>query len=1476
MSLSKKKVLALAGAIANLSFSVAVAGAATFAWYNSNKVTHSTNLSIKSASRNLIIDNFTILKYDDDLKKGVAFTNDASEFVLPDYDQYIKARNVYSNIVIRTELSFPNGLDTTTKAVEIDVRKLASSTLTDADGIRLLTSNVVQFQCIATSYTPFNSDTAIPIGVGISEDQGTYKDEEDAMYRTSIAYFASRKTPSTFISLMNNQPVDPENGNKITIVPELYNVGTIKKSIVYIECSYNEKLVDGFVEDHINSTDAIHNLVGDISNIDFYIRDFSTSTYGNNNTGKYIRMNDVGGSYSGQYLSSYITDSSQQILDGSKATGSETIGSSSGINTNNNQLNIGDYISNGKDTVYSTDAIDDASLTYDRANGTYRTDDNYYVGNNTTTDGIISNSSAENMSNTLAYNGTSAVVKSAAHSSMQMQYDTANSKFAYYGTSKNDISLYRFHENDIISASLTSLSITGPQGSDAIYSVGEYFSLRGITCIATYTKPNNDTFTLNVTSDCSYTTSGEGTLIPNKTVFTNIGSPKTINVTYTDRGTTKNGSFPITVLADVLEYIAITTQPTKTTYVKGDQFDTSGLVVTGHFATVGEIDVTSDCVFSIGGTYYANGQTLNISGNNLSVLVHYNGGATLGDFYADKTFKITIYNYNIDIDGTNEVITLNSSLTLDFSFNGDVDWSIIGTSGSLSFSSSDATVLTSSTTYTGSNFEIQNGTITVYGLAAGTSTLTATIHGTNIKDTCIIRVSDGSETYATYTITSTSAVTASGDVPSGSSAIYSSTYNQKYQLTAGNSMTLTLSGYKGYKITRILLSMKSNSDKGAGNFNAVVGSNTISSIATANFNDSSWHGSWSTNFVTVEPMITNDLTVQNGQNVVLTIAATVNSLYCESYTIYYEQGTLASVTSLAIKDGNTDITSGTKTVSNGTIPYVWTPTALVTYSDTTTSNNVTWSITSGTGLTINQSSGQISINSVSGSATIKATTTDLDSNGNPVEATFTLTWSNLTKTLSSIAISGQTVTFNVGDTFTIGNGVVTATYSDGTTANVTSSPNLTISSPDMSTSGSKTVTITYTEGGVTKETTYSITVSSTGPVYYIYQRITSTAGLAAGDIVLIGCAQYNVVAGAKSGDLLLPASVTIDNNGTIPFKCDGVEFTVGGTTGAWTFTSSSGQLYTQAAKKINYDSNGTGTWTVSISSGTATITSTNADCGSLQYNHNNGSGRFIPYTSTQSSIELYKKVETNVAPVVSLVSISVKTAPTKIAYTAGETFDPTGLEITLHYNDGSTTDVSYASNSSGFTFSPTTSYELTTTDTSITITYQGKTCAQPITVSSGGSQSDTVVISLDFTQNFYGITGTQGDQTLTGDGAGLVFGGGNGAKASAANPSSTTYILFGKTGAYLRNISAPSGYYISQIVFTYSNNTSEKVILSISYGATALTTPSNATNLAKAVKGATITLTNTNTSYSYFMLYVTNDNNCQIVNLTITYTKIST
>lgn len=143
------------------------------------------------------------------------------------------------------------------------------------------------------------------------------------------------------------------------------------------------------------------------------------------------------------------------------------------------------------------------------------------------------------------------------------------------------------------------------------------------------------------------------------------------------------------------------------------------------------------------------------------------------------------------------------------------------------------------------------------------------------------------EKTATYTITSTNIVSAAGTVPSGSSASFVNTYTNMFQLTADNSMTLTLSGYQGKVVTGVVLSMKSNKSSGAGSLSITAGSSSLASIS-GNFKPN-WYSEWTTEFVDVNvPMTDDDYGIQSGEQLVITISATTNSLYCQSFTIQYE------------------------------------------------------------------------------------------------------------------------------------------------------------------------------------------------------------------------------------------------------------------------------------------------------------------------------------------------------------------------------------------------------------------------------------------------------------------------------------------------------------------------------------------------------------------------------------------------------------
>lgn len=208
-----------------------------------------------------------------------------------------------------------------------------------------------------------------------------------------------------------------------------------------------------------------------------------------------------------------------------------------------------------------------------------------------------------------------------------------------------------------------------------------------------------------------------------------------------------------------------------------------------------------------------------------------------------------------------------------------------------------------------------------------------------------------------------------------------------------------------------------------------------------------------------------------------------------------------------------------------------------------------------------------------------------------------------------------------------------------------------------------------------------------------------------------------------------------------------------------------------------------------------------------------------------------------------LSSIAVKTAPTKLSYTEGEYFDPTGLVITRTYSDDTHSDWTYADHTSDFTFSPSLSTALTTSDASVTITYGGKSTTQAITVTSGGGGGGgtaTFVWGTDPTKYTSGSTSeTEGLVTFTGTkGTGST---------STRCWSDGLRMYAGSTASF----SVPSGYVITQITgystFAYSSVTGLQTVEFT--GLSAATCKSDVTVTYAPVVSYTVTASSNNLSY---------------------------
>ena len=294
--------------------------------------------------------------------------------------------------------------------------------------------------------------------------------------------------------------------------------------------------------------------------------------------------------------------------------------------------------------------------------------------------------------------------------------------------------------------------------------------------------------------------------------------------------------------------------------------------------------------------------------------------------------------------------------------------------------------------------------------------------------------------------------------------------------------------------------------------------------------------------------------------------------------------------------------------------------------------------------------------------------------------------------------------------------------------------------------GTATVTVSFAGDTNYKpaSASYTITVtdgSTPTPSGDVFMRITSTDELTLGTD-----AEYLLIYVPSDGDALAfngslesgyngSAGVTVvfDDSGNVDYdtyKAYALTISQSTTTSKYWIKTAGGKFIGR-----NANSNGVDEYTPTTESPTPGSNYNNG----IAFNENTGvvsitgnGGRALLYYPNNSNYKYY--APGNVANMYlykfedastnwNLSSIAVKTAPNKVVYEEGENFDPAGLVITATYyhvygeKPDKTVDVAYSSlNANDFTFSPTTSTALTTSNNEVSITWHDKTTSQPITV----------------------------------------------------------------------------------------------------------------------------------------------------------------
>ena len=178
-------------------------------------------------------------------------------------------------------------------------------------------------------------------------------------------------------------------------------------------------------------------------------------------------------------------------------------------------------------------------------------------------------------------------------------------------------------------------------------------------------------------------------------------------------------------------------------------------------------------------------------------------------------------------------------------------------------------------------------------------------------------------------------------------------------------------------------------------------------------------------------------------------------------------------------------------------------------------------------------------------------------------------------TLSSIAVSGQTTTYQKNNAFSF-DGTCTATFANGYQKTVTPTS---VTSPDMSTGGVKSITVSYTYNGTTKTTSYDITVNSDRVVI----ETTTTTGYS-----VIGTITY-----PSNTQTISVNTLSVSTSGYTTTESNAIRLGSGSNTGTVTVTSTSSNITKVVVSAKSYGSDTGVTLTVGGSSNT--ITSSYAD-----------------------------------------------------------------------------------------------------------------------------------------------------------------------------------------------------------------------------------------------------------------------------------------
>ena len=387
----------------------------------------------------------------------------------------------------------------------------------------------------------------------------------------------------------------------------------------------------------------------------------------------------------------------------------------------------------------------------------------------------------------------------------------------------------------------------------------------------------------------------------------------------------------------------------------------------------------------------------------------------------------------------------------------------------------------------------------------------------------------------------------------------------------------------------------------------------------------------------------------------------------------------------------------------------------------------------------------------SGSTTITATVTY---NGKTYSKSCTVTVTAKKVTAVEVVAQPTKTQYFVGETFDPAGMQIQVTYNNGTKSDYstydfsTLPGKVTFATVSTTTAGTKTVRLTYKEGSTSVSTTFRITVVAVkptkieflnAPTKKFYVGDASTAFNAAGLDVHV---TYNN--GTTKDFDATELNISYSGFDTTTAKTITMTGTYEGVSGTFDVVINPVELVSVAVKTMpnktkyyvgdTFDQTGL-TLTATYNNGKTETIANGITCTGFSSDAVGSKTVTASYggKSTTFNVDI---------EAVKLVSIAVKTNPTKMSYYQGDALDSTGLTLTATYNNGNTETVT-----TGFTCSALDSSSAG--QKTITVTYQGLTTTFSVTVIAVNLVSVSVKTMPNKTSYFTGEPFDQTGLTLT-------------------------------------------------------------------------------------------------------------------------------